>query len=82
MPAEVRKAFQAFMASKIDTPSARLRLRLMHPFGKNASAEPAADLGSAFFLLSLRRVRVPDQMVKTEGSVSRPRQCPEWWASR
>ncbi len=31
MPAEVREVFQEFMAGKIDTPTARLRLRLMHP---------------------------------------------------
>jgi hypothetical protein len=31
MPAEVREVFQAFVAGQIDTPTARLRLRLMQP---------------------------------------------------
>lgn len=31
MQAEAREVFQAFVAGEIDTPTARLRLRLMHP---------------------------------------------------
>ncbi len=31
MPPEVREVFEAFLAEEIDTPTARTRLRLMHP---------------------------------------------------
>src|SRR4029434_2188230 len=35
MPAEVREVFQAFVAGQIDTPTARLRLRVMQPVSQD-----------------------------------------------